>query len=98
MQWAEGVGAAGPARPSRTALTAAEVLPDVGEQLRSGEDSNLRTNVRARSRAGGRSRWLVEASGASSRAPPRPEVRAPGRDGKAAAGLLKAQSNRPGRV
>ena len=50
-----GGGAADPAQLARAALAAsaaaAEVLPDVGEQPRGGGDSNLRTNVRARTRA-----------------------------------------------
>lgn len=43
------------------------------------------------------SRWLVEARGARSRVPPRPEVRAAGEGGKGAAGFLKAQSSSPAR-
>lgn len=39
-------------QPSRAVLVAAEVQPDVGQQPRSGGDSNLRTNVRSHTRAG----------------------------------------------
>ena len=46
-----GGGAAGAAQPAHAALATAEVRPDAEEQ-RSGGDSNLRTNVRARTRAG----------------------------------------------
>lgn len=51
-----GGGAADPAHLARAALAAAaaaaaEVLPDVREQPRGGGDSNLRTNVRGRTRA-----------------------------------------------
>lgn len=47
-----GGGAARSPQPSRAVLAAAEVRPDVGQQPRSGGDSNLRTNVRSHTRAG----------------------------------------------
>lgn len=51
------------------AARGAEVQPYAGKQSSSGGDSNLCTIVRARTRAGRRSRWLVETWGALLSAP-----------------------------
>lgn len=74
----EGAGRLGSSLPSRTALAAAERRPDVGEQPRNGGYSNLRTNVRSRTRAsqaeplvGGGSPSALPSAPAAGSAPPR---------------------------